>query len=52
MSFTLANMTMDDVKTVRETANSVAKLAAIPDQCTLQAQVGDLLMDQYYGPLP
>ena len=32
-------MTMDDVKTVRETANSVAKLAAIPDECSLDAQV-------------
>ena len=39
MSGTLANMTMDDVKTVRETANSVAKLAAIPDECTVEAQV-------------
>ena len=51
MSFTLANMTMDDVKTVRETANSVAKLAAFPDQCTLQAQVSDLLMNLYSGTL-
>lgn len=39
MSSTLANMTMDDVKTVRETANSVAKLAAIPDECAVEAQV-------------
>lgn len=39
MSYTLANMTMDDVKTVRETANSVAKLATIPDECAVEAQV-------------
>jgi len=39
MSDTLANMKMDDVKTVRETANSVAKLAAIPDECTVEVQV-------------
>ena len=43
MSYTLANMTMDDVKTVRETANSVAKLAAIPDECTPDAQVPNLI---------
>ena len=62
MSYTLANMTMDDIKTVRETANSVAKLAAIPDECTLDAQVpnvhrrlvftGNTLMDGHSGPLP
>ena len=52
MSFTLANMTMDDVKTVRETANSVAKLTAIPDECTLETQVSDPLMDHSTGPFP
>ena len=52
MSSTLANMTMDDVKTVNVTANSVSKLAAVPDECTLEAQVSDPVMDQYTGPLP
>lgn len=52
MSSTLANMTMDDVKTVNVTANSISKLAAVPDECTLEAQVSNPLMDQYTGPLP
>lgn len=51
MSSTLANMTMDDVKTVNVTANSVSKLAAVPNECTLEAQVSNPLMDQYTGPL-
>ena len=42
MTDTLANMKMDDVKTVRKTANSVAKLTAIPDECTVDAQVSRL----------
>lgn len=41
MSYALAEMTLDDIKTVRETANSVAKLAAIPDECEVEAQVGN-----------
>lgn len=41
MSYALAEMTLDDIKTVSETANSVAKLAAIPDECDVEAQVGN-----------
>lgn len=39
MSRVLSEITMDDIKTVRETANAVSKLATIPDECEVEAQV-------------
>ncbi|XP_022801963.1 polycystic kidney disease protein 1-like 2 [Stylophora pistillata] len=39
MSRVVSEITMDDIKTVRETANAVSKLATVPDECEVETQL-------------